>query len=136
MEGNNGLKVNGSANRYPTERHEAQGRTTMTTIRATCPSCGEVELTPEDLELKVCSSNSTSSYYRFCCPLCTEEVRKPADDRIVQLLISGGVQATVWELASEDPHGDAPVFTIDDLLDFHNLLQSDDWYDALLRADA
>ena len=107
----------------------------MTTIRATCPSCGEVELTPEDLELKVCSNASSSSYYRFCCPLCSDDVRKPADDRIVQLLISGGVQASVWELASGS-RGDAPEFTIDDLLDFHNLLQTDDWYDALLRADA
>jgi hypothetical protein len=84
----------------------------------------------------VCSSHASSSYYRFSCPLCSDEVRKPADDRIVQLLISGGVHATVWELPAEDPASDAPVFTMDDLLDFHNLLQGDDWYAQLLRADA
>ena len=108
----------------------------MTTIRATCPSCGEVELTPEDLELKVCSSHATSSYYRFCCPLCSDDVRKPADDRIVQLLISGGVHASVWELPAAEAQIDAPAFTIDDLLDFHNLLQTDDWYAEILKADA
>lgn len=106
----------------------------MTTIRATCPSCGEVELTPEDLELKVCSNNSASSFYRFMCPLCTDEVQKPADDRIVQLLISGGVHATMWDLPQAEDHGDAPAFTMDDLLDFHNLLQTDTWFDQLTGA--
>ena len=106
----------------------------MTTIRATCPSCGEVELTPDDLELKVCSNHAASSYYRFTCPLCMDDIRKPADDRIVQLLISGGVHASMWDLPAADTPSDAPPFTIDDLLDFHNLLQTDTWFDQLLGA--
>lgn len=106
----------------------------MTTIRATCPSCGEVELTPDDLELKVCSNHSGSSFYSFTCPLCTDEIRKPADERIVQLLVSGGVHATMWDLPAAEEHSDAPAFTMDDLLDFHNLLQTDTWLQQLMGA--
>jgi len=105
----------------------------VTTIRATCPTCGEVELTPDDIELRVCT-HAPASYYQFECPLCSEEVQKPADDRVVQLLISGGVPATVWELPLEvrESH-DGPALTTDDLLDFHILLEQPDWFESLLR---
>jgi hypothetical protein len=105
----------------------------VTTIRATCPTCGEVELTPDDIELRVCT-HATSSYYQFECPLCEDTVRKPADDRIVQLLISGGVAASVWQLPDEVHELRAgPPLTVDDLLDFHNLLEQADWFDRLLK---
>lgn len=105
----------------------------MTTIRATCPTCGEVELTPDDIELRVCT-HAPASYYRFDCPLCHEEVQKPADDRVVQLLISGGVAATVWELPGEfQEQRDGAPLTMDDLLDFHLLLTREDWFDSLLK---
>lgn len=104
----------------------------MTTIRATCPTCGEVELTPDDIELRVCTY-APASYYQFTCPLCADAIQKPADDRVVQLLISGGVAASVWDLPSEaqDVHR-GPAFTMDDLLDFHLLLEQPDWFAQLL----
>lgn len=107
----------------------------MTTIRATCPGCGEVELTPDDITLRVCT-HGPASYYEFSCPLCAEQIQKPADERVVQLLISGGVAATVWELPEEfsEQRGGAP-FTMDDILDLHLLLDSPDWFDRLLQAD-
>lgn len=105
----------------------------MTTIRATCPTCGEVELTPDDIELRVCT-HAPASYYQFDCPLCGDVVQKPADDRVVQLLISGGVAATVWELPEEFRETrQGPAFTVDDLLDFHLLLEQADWFDRLLQ---
>ena len=108
----------------------------MTTIRATCPTCGEVELTPDDIELRVCT-HSPASYYQFSCPLCSEQVQKPADDRVVQLLISGGVSATVWELPEEaNETRSGPVFTFDDLLDLHLLLEEPDWFDRLRQVGA
>lgn len=105
----------------------------MTTIRATCPTCGEVELTPDDIQLRVCT-HAPASYYQFNCPLCHIEVQKPADDRVVQLLISGGVAASVWELPEEftEDRGGPPL-TMDDLLDFHLLLDREDWFDSLLK---
>lgn len=88
----------------------------MTTIRAVCPTCGEVDLTADDIELRVSPAGST---YGFECPGCAYPVRKPADERVVQLLISGGVKPEL-EAASDD----APPFTHDDLLDFHFELES------------
>ena len=86
----------------------------MTLIKASCPSCGEVELTPAD----VCS-HAPLSYYAFQCTGCDSEVRKPADDHVVSLLVSGGVPATVWEVPAEvlEPRR-GPALSYDDLLDF------------------
>lgn len=94
----------------------------MTNIRATCPRCGEVDLTAGDIDLKI-SNTEEGSLYCFDCPHCVERISKPADDRIIQLLISGGVRATLIE---EDPHLNDPPFTYDDLLDFHLELESED----------
>ena len=105
----------------------------MTTIKATCPGCGEVELTPDDIELRVCT-HAPSSYYVFECPMCRTPIQKPADDRVIQLLISGGVKAIVWELPSEvlESH-EGPALTKDDLLDFHLLLEQPNWFEQLFR---
>ena len=98
----------------------------MTTIKASCPACGEVELTSSDVTLMVCSQ-AAQSYYTFVCPKCTDEVRKPADDHVVSLLMSGGVRAEVWELPAEalETHT-GPALTYDDLLDFALQLGSTD----------
>lgn len=105
----------------------------MTTIKATCPGCGEVELTPDDIELRVCT-HAPASYYVFGCPTCSTAIQKPADDRVIQLLISGGVRAIVWELPDEilEPHAGSKL-THDDLLDFHLLLEQPDWFESLFR---
>lgn len=58
----------------------------MTTIRTTCPTDGEVDLT----ELDVVISPDRSSY-SFICPRCLDDVRKSADLKIIGLLASAGV---------------------------------------------
>ena len=98
----------------------------MTTIKASCPVCGDVELTPDQLRLVVCT-RSEWSYYAFCCTRCGDEVRKPADDEIVALLMSGGVAATPWHIPAEamEEHTGA-VISYDELLDFALWLDSHD----------
>lgn len=98
----------------------------MTTIKATCPRCGEVDLTPDDVALMVCT-DSELSYYAFTCPACAELVRKPADEHIAWLLVSGGVSAQHWELPAEarEPKP-GPRLGYDDLLDFALQLAADD----------
>ena len=105
----------------------------MTTIKATCPVCGEVALTADDVVLRIGPTSSSNSY-GFSCPRCTDFVTKPADERVVRLLLSGGVKpspsdipAEVWEYR----HG--PAINHDDLLAFHELLKLDDWFEALLE---
>jgi hypothetical protein len=105
----------------------------MTTIRATCPVCGEVGLTPEDIELRVDESGASSgSFYAFTCPTCVDRVRKPADERIVRLLVSGGVDALPLARLRPSIRTDAPPITHDDLIDFHALLETSDWFDQLV----
>jgi len=90
----------------------------MTTIKASCPSCGDVELTPPQVRLVVCSV-ADWSYYAFRCETCASEVRKPADSEVVRLLRAGGVRAEPWEVpaeALEERRG--PAIDYDDLLDF------------------
>jgi hypothetical protein len=90
----------------------------MTTIKASCPICGDVELTPAQVRLVVCSEIEWS-YYAFVCPRCQDEVRKPADEEIMALLVSGGVDAQTWEIPAEalEEHT-GPAIGYDDVLDF------------------
>lgn len=90
----------------------------MTTIKATCPRCGEVELTPAEIRLAVCT-NAPLSSYGFTCLGCRDEVDKPADEHIVALLTSGGVLARSWSVPAEalETRPGARL-TYDDLLDF------------------
>ncbi len=106
----------------------------MTTIKASCPTCGEVELTPSDVALMVCS-RAALSYYAFDCPTCADEVRKPADEHVVSLLVSGGIVAKLWDLPAEalEPRG-GPRLTYDDLLDFALHLGSTDLLASLAGA--
>ena len=104
----------------------------MTTIKATCPNCGEVDLTADDILLRI-GSVKTSNTYGFSCPACAEFVEKPADERIVRLLLSGGVMPTVTHVPAEAMEvKQGPAFNYDDLLNFHELLEQDDWFDDLV----
>ena len=90
----------------------------MTTIKASCPACSDVELTPRQVRLMVCSV-AERSYYSFVCPRCSDEVRKPAGPDVVALLTSGGVVAEYWSIPAEalEEH-EGPTLSHDDLLDF------------------
>ena len=104
----------------------------MATIRASCPDCGDVELTTGDMTVRVCAEDQRGSY-AFRCPSCTMAVTKSAEPRIVDLLVSSGVELQTWnvpmELREARPVGD--TFTHDDLLRFHELLQEDGWLERL-----
>ncbi len=122
----------------------------MTRIRATCPTCGEVDLHPRDVQLEILRDRAgvvgDGSSYRFDCPTCTAEVTKPADERVARLLATGGVAISITRtdvdladlsefLGDLPQHPEAPpqgpALTHDDLLDFHALLDRDDWYAEL-----
>ena len=107
----------------------------MTTIRAQCPSCGDVRLTASDLTVRVCSDDDTGSYW-FRCPECDAPVAKAASPHIVELLVSSGVRLQMWRRPAEmRERRNGPPLTLDDLLDFHVLLQSDDWMEQLASTD-
>jgi hypothetical protein len=118
----------------PMDSHRDGEARLMTTIRAQCPTCGDVRLTACDLTVRVCTDDDTGSYC-FRCPTCEAPVSKPASGHIVELLVSSGVRLEMWRRPAElleRPGG--PPLTLDDLLDFHVLLQRDDWIEDLTRA--
>jgi predicted RNA-binding Zn-ribbon protein involved in translation (DUF1610 family) len=112
----------------------------MTTIRTTCPKCGEVDMGPESILLSVLAGGREGTY-RFTCPMCTDAVEKRADRKIVALLVSAGVDVAgesgleesqtefedmvpMFDDANEDlPQG--PAFTTDGLIEFHFLLEDE-----------
>ena len=110
--------------RWRTGRRRGAG----TIVRATCLTCGDVELTVDQLTAIVCATTNEGSY-AFQCPDCHVAVVKPAEAHVVELLASAGVRLSVFELPAEleEPHAGAP-FSHDDLLAFHDRLEQDDWF--------
>src|SRR5438093_9977204 len=103
----------------------------MTTIRTTCPRCGEVDMTPEAILLSVRDTAGEGSY-RFSCPTCMNTIEKPADRKVVALLLSAGVEledeagVDTEEPAEHhvsEPHRPGPPPTTADLTNFHFLLR-------------
>ncbi len=101
-------------------------------IRATCPDCGDVVISREAMQVRICAEDRSGSYC-FQCPSCKMRVSKAAEDRIVQLLVAGGVELRIWHLPAElyEEVGGARI-NYDDILDFHLVLQRDDWMEQIL----
>ena len=102
----------------------------MATIKATCPMCGDVDLVPRQVRVRVveaiedCDSRRS---YAFSCPTCHDEVEKPADEEVVRLLTSAGVRLDRVPVPAEarESHTGRPI-GYDDLLDFVLALASHD----------
>ncbi|QNS09001.1 hypothetical protein IAG42_28930 [Streptomyces xanthii] len=61
-------------------------------FKAACPHCrARFELAASALRLVIGGSRRTT-FYSFTCPECASSVRKPAGERIVELLTGGGVR--------------------------------------------
>nr|WP_106959915.1 hypothetical protein [Streptomyces purpureus] len=61
-------------------------------FKASCPDCRcRFELSASALRLAIGGSSRTT-FYSFTCPECGSAVRKPAGERIVELLTGGGVR--------------------------------------------
>ena len=107
-----------------------------TVIKASCQECGDVELGVSELRVRVCTTDTQGTYV-FRCPSCQMSVTKPAEQRIVDLLVASGVELIEWQLPAElfeARRGEAICH--DDLIDFHRLLKSDGWFDALVALGA
>lgn len=104
----------------------------MATIRASCETCGDVELTTADVKVRVCI-NDNRGEYSFRCPDCTMTVVKGAEPRTIDLLVASGVAMDTWSLPAEldEPKVGRPI-SHDDLLEFHDRIHDADmWSQAL-----
>ena len=104
----------------------------MARIEASCPQCGVVSCRPKEFELR--QWVGTGIYYVFRCPKCRNMVQKPADERAIAVLQAQGVRSRLWAPPAEmQEERNGPILTYDDLIDFHDLLEQPDWFDALRR---
>jgi len=94
----------------------------MTQIRTTCASCGEVELIPAELTLELTAFNGTGMYL-FSCPSCGERQRRPANHRVVSILLATGV---AYEVVDDE----GPI-TESEIRRFMNALDSGEWANRL-----
>jgi hypothetical protein len=94
----------------------------MARIRASCPTCGDVELTTQDVSIRTWAETDQGEY-QFGCPICTRLVIKTAEAQTLDLLAASGVDvlppaATAPMLDSAGAFTESPL-THDELLDFH-----------------
>jgi len=84
--------------------------------------------------VRVCAETDEGTY-SFACPRCREHVAREATPRILSLLVSAGVRTDVWHQPAElhEAH-EGPPISADDLLDFHLMLDRDDWFDRLAES--
>jgi hypothetical protein len=71
----------------------------MTTIKTTCIRCGGINLKPDDVALELRPGRREGDY-RFRCPTCAEPQRRPANPRVVGVLLATGV---IFEVINPDP---------------------------------
>ena len=71
----------------------------MTTIKTTCGRCGEIHLTPNDVALEL-RPGAREGDYHFKCPTCDKLQRRPANSRVVSVLLASGVS---FEIINPDP---------------------------------
>lgn len=97
----------------------------MATVRASCPDCGDVEMSIRQVRVQVCRSTDVATY-SFQCPGCRVRVCKAAAPHVVDTLVAAGVAPTTWDLPAEmyEPKP-GPRITHDDLLAFHFALADD-----------
>jgi hypothetical protein len=80
----------------------------------------------------MCSATDDGTY-SFLCPSCRLIVNKPAEQRVVELLVSAGVRVVNWDLPAELSEAKSgPAISYDDLLAFHFELDSDDWLEQVI----
>jgi hypothetical protein len=103
-------------------------------------------MSPESILLSIRDRAGEGSY-RFSCPTCMNTIEKPADRKVVALLLSAGVELAgeaaedampQLPFAPESPerYRPGPPLSIDDLITFHFLLQDDQqFFRALQEAD-
>ncbi|MFD7426548.1 hypothetical protein ACFV6Z_05745 [Streptomyces sp. NPDC059818] len=61
-------------------------------FRAACPDCrARFELAAGAIRLAI-GATSRTTFYSFTCPDCDVAVRRPAGERIIELLTDGGVR--------------------------------------------
>ena len=85
----------------------------MTTIKTTCARCGDIHLTPGEVSLELRPGGREGDYF-FTCPTCTDIQSRPANARVVSVLLATGVQ---FQVVNPDPITETEIQTFVAALD-------------------
>ncbi|HEV7525924.1 MAG TPA: hypothetical protein VGP92_13220 [Acidimicrobiia bacterium] len=109
-----------------------------TFVRVQCDDCGAVRVAWSELRLRMCADTGEWSYC-FRCPGCGLATNQATlDFAAIDLLLAMGTPTQTWQLPDEltGPRVLAAPLTLDDLLDFHLLLEEPDWFASLASSTA
>ncbi len=87
----------------------------MTTIKTTCAACGDVELGSDELTLELAPAMATGRY-GFACPFCRVMQYRPANERVVAILLAIGVPYSVIDEVVSESEISEFVDSLDDWL--------------------
>lgn len=106
----------------PFESATFADRNAMTGIRATCSTCGDVNLTINDVRLRLCIETDQGEF-RFRCKKCDKVTVNQISGPTFDLLLSTGVECYEWHLPAElyETH-EGPQISNDDVREFRNTL--------------
>jgi endogenous inhibitor of DNA gyrase (YacG/DUF329 family) len=113
----------------------------MTKIRATCPTCGNVEFGVESIVVLGEPADldpQEQVTYRFQCPTCVQPVLRSAEREVIELLLSVGVAVECRQESVERLRPEAaalPPFTLSDLDRLRDALNENGWMDRFFEFD-
>lgn len=94
-------------------------------LTTSCPTCGEIDAPLSSVVLRVCEEAETSTCV-ITCGTCHERFEKPADDNMTLLLVTLGVDVSVWSLEPvADRHDELGPLTFTELDAFSDLLSDE-----------
>jgi hypothetical protein len=108
--------------------------------RASCVTCGEVVIRADESSLHM-AGPKTSWRCTFRCPVCRRDTMWPVPVGASHLLAAGGAHVSGQPVpampATEfepPPPAAQRKFQLDDVIDLHELLAGDAWFDQLVQS--
>jgi hypothetical protein len=102
----------------------------MSSIRTMCPYCiSPVDLDPPEILLLPASAPAACGSYAYYCGSCQRVTVAAVSRDAFTLLVNAGVRVEHGDPTPDPPP--ARPLTVDDLIDFHHLLETRDWLSRL-----
>ena len=103
----------------------------LTTVRVSCPTCGQVNVAPDEVTIRNCVDTDEWAY-AFVCGGCGLRAAGSTNRRGALGAVHAGSKFETWRLPVELPEwSDAPPLTCVDLLELRLALIEPDWIDEL-----
>lgn len=103
-------------------------------VEVECIDCGAVMLPLDALHVE-CFVGMPRASVAFVCRRCNRRGAAWVESRELWVIAAAGAALHVSSRPAEldEPHAPGAALTADDLIDFHFVLETDDWFDRLSR---